>query len=191
MSVQFARQHYFTVSEYERMGQTGVLAPDARVELIEGEIIEMSPTGSRHAACVRLLSKILNRQIGNRAIVSIQDPVRLDEFSEPQPDVALLKFRQDFYRDKHPVPQDVLFIIEVSDTTLEYDRQVKIPLYARAGIPEALIFNLPDEQLEYYVQPEAVGYRVTEILRRGEQFKSANVPGVLLSVDEVLGKVAQ
>ena len=186
MSVQFAR-HYFTVGEYERMGQTGVLAEDARVELIEGEIIEMSPVGSRHAACVDVVARLLNQQVGDSVIVRVQNPIVLDDFSEPQPDIALLKFREDFYRDAHPRPENVLLVIEVSDTTLEYDRHVKIPIYARAGIPEALIFNLPDEQLEYYAQPEAESYKVTLILKRGAQFKSSNVPGVVLDVDAILG----
>ncbi len=186
MSVQLAR-HYFTVGEYERMGQTGVLPEDARVELIEGEIIEMSPVGSRHAACVKLVSRILNRQAGDRAIISTQDPIVLDDFSEPQPDIALLKFRDDFYRNAHPRPEDVLLVIEVADTTVEYDRHVKIPAYARAGIPEALIFNLPDEQLEYYAQPEAAGYRVTRILKRGAHFKSTSAPGVALDVGAIIG----
>jgi len=186
MSVNLAK-HYFTVSEYERMGETGVLAPDARVELIEGEIIEMSPIGSPHAACVNLLTKILNNQLGNRAIVSTQAPIRLDDFSEPQPDIAVLKFRPDFYRNAHPRPEDVMLICEVADTTLGYDRNVKMPLYARAGIPEALIFNLPEEQLEHYSQPEAGKYQAIRIFIRGEQFKSISVPEVSLELDEVFG----
>lgn len=186
MSVNLAK-HYFTVSEYERMGQTGVLAPDARVELIEGEIIEMSPIGSRHAACVNLLTKILNKQLGDNAIVSTQAPIRLDDFSEPQPDIALLKFRQDFYREAHPQPQDVRLVIEVSDTTVDQDRHVKMPLYARAGIPEALIVNLPDEQLECYAQPEAGSYRNTRILKSGDTFESSTVPAMSLDVAAILG----
>jgi Uma2 family endonuclease len=186
MSVQFAR-HYFTVGEYERMGQTGVFAPDDRVELIEGEIIEMSPVGSRHAACVDLVARLLNEQVGDSAIVRVQSPIVLDDFSEPQPDIALLKFRDDFYRNAHPRPEDVLLVIEVSDTTVEYDRHVKVPAYARAGIPEALIFNLPDDQLEYYAQPEAGSYQVTYIFKRGDHFESSNVPGVVLDLDAILG----
>jgi len=186
MSVHIAK-HCFSVSEYERMGQTGVLAEDVRVELIEGEIIEMSPVGSRHAACVDVLARILGRQVEESAIVRVQSPIVLDDFSEPQPDVALLKFRQDFYRNAHPTPEDVLMVIEVADTTLEYDRHVKIPLYARARTPEALICNLPDEQLEHYAQPEAGRYQVTRILKRGDRFESTNVPGVVLDVDVILG----
>lgn len=187
MSVQFASQHCFTVSEYERMGQTGVLPPNARVELIEGEIIEMSPIGSRHAACVKLLTRTVNLQIGENGIVSTQDPIRLSDFSEPQPDVAVLRFRPDFYREAHPRPEDVLLIIEVADTTVEYDRNVKMPLYARAGIPEALLFNLPDDQLEYYSHPEAGAYQRRRVLNRGEKFESMSVPGLILDVEAILG----
>ncbi|HEV8588836.1 MAG TPA: Uma2 family endonuclease [Pyrinomonadaceae bacterium] len=187
MSVQFARQHHFTVSEYERMGQTGVFAPDARVELIEGEIIEMSPIGSPHAACVELAAENIRQQVRGRFLVRTQNPIVLDDFSEPQPDIAVLKLRKDFYRAAHPRPEDVLLVVEVSDTTLQFDRQVKIPLYARAGIPEALIFSLPDEHLEYYSQPETTNYRVTQILKRGEQFKSVIVKEVILNVDENFG----
>ena len=180
-------KNHFTVSEYERMGETGMFPPDARVELIEGEIIEMSPIGSRHAACVRLLSRALNQQVGENAIVSIQNPIRLDDFSEPQPDVALLKFRQDSYRNGHPGPDDVLFVIEVADTTVHYDRHVKVPLYARAGIPEALLFNLPDDLLEYFSRPEVGAYQLNHVLRRGEKFESMSVPGLTLDVEMILG----
>jgi len=186
MAVNLAK-HYFTVSEYERMDQSGIFAPDARVELIEGEIIELSPIGSRHAACVKLLSRVLNEQAGEKAIISTQDPIRLNDFSEPQPDIAVLRFRNDFYRDAHPTPNDVFLVIEVSDTTYSLDRNVKIPLYARSGIAEALIFNLPEEQLEYYSQPEAGMYQSRRVLKRGEQFESTNVANLSLDVDTILG----
>lgn len=186
MSVNLAK-HYFTVNEYERMGETGVFAPEARVELIEGEIIEMSPIGSRHAACVNLLTKVLNKELGDTAIISTQAPIVLDDFSEPQPDIAVLKFRSDYYREAHPRPHDVLLVIEVSDTTVEYDRHVKIPLYARAGIPEALIFNLPEGEVEYYSQPERGNYHVRKVLKRGEQFESSSAPGLILDVETILG----
>ncbi|MGZ5481946.1 MAG: Uma2 family endonuclease [Pyrinomonadaceae bacterium] len=186
MSVNLIKNH-FTVSEYERMGETGVFAPDARVELIEGEIIEMSPIGSRHAACVRLLGKILNGQVGENAIISTQNPIRLSDFSEPQPDVAILKFRKDYYREGHPGPDDVLLVIEVADTTAHYDRNVKVPLYARAGIPEALLFNLPDDRLEYFSRPEMGEYQVDGILSRGERFELTSVSGLTLDIEMILG----
>lgn len=187
MSVNLANQHHFTVSEYERMGENEIFPPDARVELIEGKIVEMSPTGSRHAACVNLLSRILNQQVGEDAIVSPQNPICLSDLSEPQPDVAILKFRKDYYREAHPGPDDILLVIEVTDTTVHYDRHTKMPLYARAGIPEALLFNLPDDRLEYFSRPESGEYQVNRILSRGERFESAHVPGLSLDVEMILG----
>jgi len=120
-------RHRFTVEEYHRMGQAGILSEDDRVELIEGEIVEMAPVGSRHAACVKRLNALLSRRAGGRALVSVQDPIRLGEHSEPQPDLALLKPREDFYAAAHPGPEDVLLVIEVAETSLEYDREVKLP----------------------------------------------------------------
>jgi Uma2 family endonuclease len=186
MAVNLAK-HYFTVSEYERMGQSGIFAPDARVELIEGEIIELSPIGSRHAACVKLLSRVLNEQAGEKAIISTQDPIRLNDFSEPQPDIAVLRFRNDFYRDAHPTPNDVFLVIEVSDTTYSLDRNVKIPLYARSGIADALIFNLPEDQLEYYSRPESGMYQSRSTLSRGDRFESAVLSDLTLDVETILG----
>lgn len=187
MSVNLANHHNVTVSEYERMGENGSFPPDARVELIEGEIIEMSPIGSRHAASVRLLSKTLNGQVGENAIISTQSPIRLSDFSEPQPDVAILKFRQDYYREGHPGPADVLLVIEVADTTVSYDRHTKMPLYARAGIPEALLFNLPDDRLEYFSRPEMGVYQENRILNRGDRFESTSLPGLTLDIEMILG----
>ena len=187
MSVNLVKPHNFTVSEYERMGESGIFPPDARVELIEGEIIEMSPIGSRHAACVRLLSRVLNQQVGEDLIVSTQNPIRLSELSEPQADISLLKHRPDFYREAHPGPDDILLVIEVADTTLHYDRRTKMPRYARAGIPEALLFNLPDDRLEYFSLPEMGEYQVNRILSHRERFESANVPGLTLDIAMILG----
>ena len=186
MSVNLAK-HYFTVSEYERMGETGVFAPEARLELIEGEIIEMSPIGSRHAACVNLISDVFNDQLRGKAIVRTQNPIVLDDFSEPEPDVSVLKFREDYYRDAHPRPQDVLLVSEVAETTVPFDRQIKLPLYARVAIPEYLIFNLADEVVEYYSQPEMGSYQNTSLLKRGDQFESAVVTGLSFDLETILG----
>ena len=186
MSVNFIKNH-FTVSEYERMGETGIFPPDARVELIEGEIIEMSPIGSRHAAAVDVAARSLMHQTDEFAIVRIQNPIVLNDFSEPQPDISVLRYRPDFYRAAHPRPEDVLLVIEVADTTVQYDRHTKIPLYARAGISEALLFNLPDDRLEYFSRPEEGAYQISHLLRRGEKFESMNVPGLTLDVEIILG----
>lgn len=186
MSVNLEK-HHFTVSEYERMGETGIFAPDARVELIEGEIIEMSPIGSHHAACVELVAEAVRNSVQSRFLVRTQNPIVLDDFSEPQPDIAVLRFRHDRYRNAHPRPNDILVIIEVAETTVHYDRHVKMPLYARAGISEALLFNLPDDRLEYFARPEPGVYQVNRIINRGEQFESTSVPGLTLDVATILG----
>jgi Uma2 family endonuclease len=186
MSVNLAK-HYFTVSEYERMGETGILAPDARVELIEGEIIEMSPIGSRHAACVEIISDRLHEIARGKFLIRTQNPIVLDDFSEPEPDVSVLRFREDYYRDAHPRPQDVLLVIEVAETTVPFDRQIKLPLYARAGITEYLIFNLPDDGVECYTQPEMGAYQRTHILTRRDRFESVIIPGLTLDIETILG----
>lgn len=179
-------KYYFTVAEFERMGEAGVFTKDARLELIEGEIIEMSPIGSRHAACVKFLSRFLNRTVGDIALVSTQDPIRLNDFSEPEPDLALLRLRDDFYRDAHPTPADVLLIIEVSDTTLGYDRQVKMPLYAKAGIVEAWIVNLLEEQIEIYSGLADGTYQTVINIRRGEVARAHTIANLSVSVTDVL-----
>ena len=158
MSRQLAKR-WITVDEYERMGEASIFRPDDRLELLEGEIFEMSPIGSHHAACVDLLARLLRVRVEDFAIVRVQNPIRLDDFSEPQPDVALLKLRDDFYRHAHPTPADVLLVIEVADSTVESDRGYKIPLYAKAGIKEAWLVNLPAERIEIYAEP--AGRRVS------------------------------
>jgi Uma2 family endonuclease len=154
-------RHRYTVDEYHRMGQAGVLSQDARVELIEGEIIDMTPIGSRHAATVKRLSHALMQAVGNTAIVSVQDPVVLDDRSEPQPDLALLNPRDDFYAGAHPTAMDVLLIIEVADASLLYDREVKLPLYARHRIPEVWLVDLENNMLLIHREPQDERY--TEI----------------------------
>ncbi len=170
-------KHYFTLREYVRIVEAGIFPPDARLALIEGDILEISPAGSRRAACIEFLSGILNRQVRDGFIVSTQDPIRVSDSYEPQPDVALLKFRQDYYRNRHPAPDDVLLVIEVADTTVHYERNVKMPLYARAGIPEALLFNLPDNRLEYFSRPESGMYQENRLLNRGERLNRRTSPG--------------
>ena len=186
MPVQIAR-HCFTVDEYYRMAEAGILSGDDHVELLEGEVVEMSPIGSRHAACVRRLDTLLNREAAQLSLVSVQSPIRLNEFSEPQPDVALLRPREDFYAEAHPTPVDVLLIIEVADTSVEYDQEVKLPLYAEAGIPQMLIVNIPADLIESYAEPVGGVYQRIAQIRRGEFVEIVGVPGVVLSVDEVLG----
>ena len=136
----------FTVYEYHRMGEAGILHEDDRVELIEGELVEMTAIGTRHFACVNRLNRLLVGALGDEAIVSVQNPVRLNEYNEPQPDLAVIRPRD--YRLSLPGPGDVLLLVEVSDTTLAYDRSVKLPLYARAGIGVVWIVYLPGWTIE-------------------------------------------
>lgn len=179
--------HRFTVGEYRRMGETGIFQPDARVELVEGEIVEMSPIGKRHAACVARLTRALTFSLNLVALVWAQNPVELGDYSEPQPDLTLLKPRDDFYENAKPRPEDVLAVIEVSDTTLEYDRRVKVPLYARAGIPEVWIINLVDERVEMFADLSSGAYQMTVVFSRGEEVQSRTLAALRLDVSEIFG----
>ena len=156
------QHHRFTVGEYRRMGETGIFHEDDRVELIEGEIIEMSPIGSPHSGANIRIQKRLEQAVGESAIVSSQNPVVLGEFSEPQPDIALLRYRDDFYSSSHPAPDDVLLLIEVAESSLRYDREVKLSLYARHGIPAVWLVDLQNKQLLLFSRPTEAGYRFME-----------------------------
>jgi len=186
MSVQIVRRH-FNIIEYYRMAAAGVLSEDDRVELIEGEIVEMNPIGSRHAACVGRLTEFLGRLAGGEAIVWVQNPVQVNDSSEPLPDVALLKRRDDFYAQANPQPADVLLIIEVADSSVEYDRDIKIPLYAGAGIPEVWLVNLPKDTIEIYTQLVGDTYREIHIIKRGESLAAKSIPSIVIDVNAVLG----
>ena len=186
MSVQY-QKHYFNVDEYYRMAEVGLLSADDRVELIDGEIVEMSPIGSTHGGTVKRSSAFLNRKLGESVIVSVQDPIRLNDFSEPQPDLALLKPREDFYSKSHPTPEDVLVVIEVADTSVDYDRNVKLPLYARAGIPEAWLMVLSKDVIEVYSQPKNGKYQKVQRLKRGKTLVSPTMTGFSCRVEDLLG----
>jgi Uma2 family endonuclease len=186
MSVQIEKW-VFTVDEYHRMSEAGILAETDRVELIEGEIVKMSPIGKYHAACVKRLNSVLNRRVGDYAIVSVQDPIRLDDYSEPEPDLALLKPRDDFYAQDLPTVEDVLLIIEVADTSVEYDRNVKLPLYAKAGIPETWLANIREDRIEAYSQPVNGVYSIVRIINRGEALSPEALPNLVLTAEEIFG----
>ncbi len=175
----------FTVHDYHRMGEAGILHEDDRVELIEGELVEMAAIGTRHFSCVNRLNRLLVMSVGDEAIVSVQNPVRLDEHTEPQPDLTVIRTRD--YTESLPVPEDVLLLIEVSETTLAYDRGLKLQLYARAGIREVWIVDLPAETIERYTAPSGDGYQRAEQTRRGQTLNSTALPGPTPSVDEILG----
>jgi len=179
-------QHRFTVADYYRMAETGVLKPDARVELLDGKIIDMSPIGPFHGSITKYLIQQFTAAAKKRWITAVQDPVRLDDHSEPQPDLMLLKPVTDFYRKRHPQPEDVFLLVEVSDTTLTTDREDKIPAYGHAGIGEVWIVNLADLVIEVYREPNFTGYGSKTILRAGEKVSPQAFPDVMVDVAELL-----
>jgi Uma2 family endonuclease len=179
--------HRFTVEEYGRMGEAGVFSPDVRVELIEGEIVDMSPIGDRHAACVGWLTQTITLLLQRAYLVWAQNPVQLDNYSEPEPDILVLRPRDDFYRNGKPHPEDVLLLIEVSDSTLGFDRKRKVPLYARKGIPEVWIVNINEERVETFTDPSGGAYQTTAAFSRGEEVQSRSLAALRLDVSEIFG----
>ena len=186
MAVQ-PRRYRFTTAEYHRLAEAGILGEDDRVELIDGEILEMSPIGRRHVGCVTRLSHLFFRRLGDQAVVFVQNPIHLGERAEPQPDLALLHPRADFYTDADATPDTVLLVVEVADNSAEYDRQTKAPLYARANLPELWIVDLNRDHLAVYRDPTSTGYATTRVLRRGESIRPLAFPHVEIAVDEILG----
>lgn len=185
----------FSVDDYYRLAEVGILQPDDRVELLDGEVIRMSPVGSRHAACVDRLVAVLHAALsslrpGDRPIVRCQSPIRLDERSEPEPDVTLLRARDDFYAASHPGPADVLLVVEVADSSLGFDRDVKLPRYAAAKIPEVWIVDLAESTIDIHRCPAIVDDppRFTERSRhgRGETLRPLAIPNLEIEVDHFL-----
>lgn len=156
------RRHWLTVDDYYRMAEVGILDEEARVELIDGEIIDMAPPGSPHAGTVTYLTEVLMGAVAGRACVRVQNPVRLSKYSEPQPDLAVLRRRDDFYRERHPHPDDVLLIVEVAASSLRFDRKKKVPLYARHGIPEVWLVDLGGQRLVRYRAPQRGSYTLVD-----------------------------
>jgi Uma2 family endonuclease len=187
MTVQLLRRK-FTVEQYHKMIESGILTEEDRVELIRGEIIEMSPIGTKHAACVRRLNKLLSSKLRDRVLIAIQDPVKLNNNSEPQPDVALLKPRDDFYETAHPQPQDIFLLIEVADSTVIYDREEKIPLYAQANIIEVWLVDINEQIVEVYQQPTATGYQHIQKFSSGQTLSIQTFPDVNISITEIFGR---
>ncbi len=180
------KKRRFTVTEYHQMAEAGILGEDDRVELIGGDVIEMTPIGRRHASCVARLDHLLGRELGDTAVVWPQNSVRLDEHSEPQPDLALLRPRADFYASVDATAADVLLLIEVSDTTAEVDRRVKVPLYARSAVPEVWLVDLQQETVTIYLDPAPTGYRTARVVRRGENLAPGAFPDHPLVVADIL-----
>lgn len=180
------KKRRFTVTEYHQMAQAGILGEDDRVELIEGEIVEMTPIGARHASCVARLDHYLGRELGDAAVTWPQNPVRLGEHSEPEPDLALLRPRADFYASGHPGPEDIFLLVEVADSSADPDRRVKVPLYARSGVPEVWLADLQQQTITIYRDPTPEGYRTVRVVRRGEGLTPGAFPDCALAVADIL-----
>ncbi|MBI2403524.1 MAG: Uma2 family endonuclease [Gemmatimonadetes bacterium] len=180
-------RHRFTVDEYQRMGAAGVFREDDRVELIDGQVVQMTPIGPEHGGCVKDLARLFYLAAGDQVILGIQDPLVLGPYAAPQPDIAVLRPRREGYRTAHPGPADVLLVIEVADTSVRYDRQTKIPLYAAAGIPEAWLVDLPARRIRVYREPGPDGYNSVRTFGPGDTLTPLHLPTVTLRVNDILG----
>jgi Uma2 family endonuclease len=185
MAVEVERR-LFTVDEYHQMIETGIFHEDERIELINGELIRMVPVGHSHSGQVNRLNRTLGKALNDRVIVSVQNPVALPDFAEPQPDIMLLRPRDDDYSRSNPTAADVLLIIEVADSSFAYYQHVKGLMYAEAGIQDYWIVNLLDGQLLVYRQPTPTGYTLVQTLARGDSVTLLAFPDVTIQVSELL-----
>lgn len=186
MALQILRWQ-FTVADFARMVEAGILAEDDRVELIDGEVRAMSPIGPRHVAIVNRLNALISRQVADSAIVSVQNPLQLTDYTEPQPDIAVLRPRADFYASALPLPADVLLVVEVAETSLEYDREEKLPRYAQACIPEVWLIEVERQTVTQYTQPDGTRYGSEQPLERGQSIVAHAVSHLQLSVASIFG----
>ncbi len=176
----------FSVAEYYCMGEAGILRSDERTELIDGEIIVMPPIGPGHAAGNSRAERSFHRRFGDRSVVRSQIPIHLPDDSEPQPDIVLAQPQPEGYRAAHPRPEDILLLVEICDTTLAKDREVKLPLYARAGIPETWLMNLPDDRIEVYRDPAPEGYRSITLVAHDGAVTPLAFPEITIPCAELL-----
>ena len=186
-AVAVPRRWKFTVDEFQRMAEAGILHDDDRVELLEGELFAMPPNGDWHNGSVNASNWRLGTRLGNRAVVQVQGALRLSPHSAPQPDILVLRFREDFYRSALPRPEDVLLLAEVSDSSLDFDRDTRLPLYARAGIAEGWIATRQPVRVEVHREPEGDRYRSVRVVERGGEVAPLAFPDLALRVADILG----
>lgn len=186
MTLQLQRRQ-FILAQYHQMIATGVLREGDRVELIEGEILEMAAIGAKHAAQVNRLNRLFSRRLGDDVLITIQNPIELGPRSEPEPDVLLLRWRADYYEASHPQPADVYLVIEVADSTVAFDREIKAPLYARSGIGEYWLIDLPADNIIGHRLPTPDGYQQIETRSRGMTIAVAALPDLTFTVEQLLG----
>ena len=177
----------FTTEDFRRMMEVGILPEESGWEIIDGAVNEKTSISVRNAGIVRKLNYVFGKSVVGKAIISSRNPIHLDQYNEPEPDIALLAPREDFYAESHPTPDEVLLLIEVSDSTVEYDRDIKKMLYAEAGIAEFWLVNLKENTVERYSLPKNGNYRLAEILESGETIKAGTIENLELKIDEILG----
>ncbi|MBI5206287.1 MAG: Uma2 family endonuclease [Candidatus Firestonebacteria bacterium] len=179
--------HRFTIDEYYHLAEAGILHEDSHVELIDGRIVDMTPIGTKHASCVKRIIELLNDRLLKRVTIGVQDPIDLNEQTEPEPDITILKKRADFYAEHHPFPEDVLLIIEVADSSIDYDRTIKIPLYAKSGIKEVWLINLIENIIEVYRNPSQAGYKFCEKVYREDAISPLCFSDINIKASEIVG----
>lgn len=180
------RKHLTDIDEWQRMGEAGIFPPDYRIELIQGEILEMAPIGFNHAGHVMHLMNFFVPILNQKAIVNAQNPLQLGDLSEPEPDFMILKPREDFYKSRHPNVNDVLLLIEVADSSLAYDQNQKLRLYAMHGVPEYWLLNLNNACIEVYREPQGETYAQKATLRAGDSVTLTQLPDITIQVSSIL-----
>jgi Uma2 family endonuclease len=181
-----ASKYLFTTRDFHRMGDAGVFGPDERVELLGGEVVHMTPIGPTHAWCVTELLRALFTAVRDEAIVRSQNPVVLDDYWEPEPDIAVVRSRPDRYRNAHPTPPDILLLVEVADSSMDKDRETKVPAYARAGVPEVWLIDLGHAHVQVHRAPSAAGYQDVRTLSSRDRLTTPTVPALDLAVSDVV-----
>ncbi len=180
------RKHLTDIHEWRKLGEANIFPPDSHVELIEGEIFEMAPIGFNHAGHLKRINNLLTLAVAGKAIVSVQDPLHLGDLSEPEPDFMLLKPNSDFYSSRHPVADDVILLIEVADSSLNFDQNQKLRLYAMHNIPEYWLLNLIDNCLEVYRKPKGEVFAEKTTLYQGDKVTLSQLPDICIQVSEIL-----
>ena len=175
----------FTITEFEQMAETGIIKDEDRIELIEGELIEMGKIGKRHAACVDRLNDLFRDKFGKRVLVRSQNPIQLSDYSQPQPDLAILTRKSDYYETAHPTPDDIFLLVEVADTTIKFDQEIKIPLYAKHNILEVWLVNLNQEIVEVYYQSNINSYTTKKIFTKKQIISPISFPEIKINVSEI------
>ncbi len=178
-------RHQFSVTDYTRMRETGILTEDDRVELLDGEIFVMSPIGPRHVGIVNKLNQLLTRQAADQGIMSVQNPIRLNDYSEPQPDIAVLNPRDDYYSHALATPDDILLVIEIADASLDFDREEKLPRYAQANISEVWIVDVNRQIIEQYTEPLRGEYTQLHKILPGSQIQATKIRSIQFLSDQI------